>query len=276
MKIAINALPYHSYQGIENFLANITRHWPYNDKDEIVVFANDISAQFLIPLPNFIKLKIIKFKKISKLSIFIFQQYNFIKLLKKEKIDVLFCASLNCPWLYKRKIVTIHDAAPFIIKAEVNNLGRAYWRLSLFFIKHFSLHFITVSNFSKQELIEKLYFKKNSIDIIYNGTPTIKNKNIIKKPPVTSPYIIVIGNARPRKNLETLIKATHLINQEQNTIKLIIIGKADKKLKIMKKNTKINLFNLLDLLAIIKNSDYLLMQKLLFFHLYMKVLVYLF
>ena len=66
----------------------------------------------------------------------------------------------------------------------------------------------------------------------------IKNKNIIKKPPVTSPYIIVIGNARPRKNLETLIKATHLINQEQNTIKLIIIGKADKKMKIIEQKYK--------------------------------------
>jgi hypothetical protein len=71
MKIVINALPYNTYQGIENFLTNLLRAWPHNE-DEITVLANEISAKFLQPLPAYFKLEIIKFKKIDKLSIFIF------------------------------------------------------------------------------------------------------------------------------------------------------------------------------------------------------------
>lgn len=231
MKIVINALPYNTYQGIENFLTNLLRAWPHNE-DEITVLANEISAKFLQPLPAYFKLEIIKFKKIDKLSIFIFQQFKLGRLLKKRKTDILFCASLNCPWLYPQKIVTIHDAAPFIIKGESSRFGKIYWLISLFFAKHFSRHLLTVSEFSRQELINKLKINQNKLSVIYNGAPVIPviNKNQTQ---TVSPYIIVIGNARKRKNLTTLLAAYNLIKTDIPDLRLIVVGKMDKRMQIL-------------------------------------------
>ena len=232
MKIVINALPYFSYQGIEYFLANLIKAWPENKDDEITILANEISAGFFASLPDNFKLEIIKFKRIDKLSIFIFQQLKLGRLLKKRKTDLLFCASLNCPWLYSKKIVTIHDAAPFTVKGESGYVGKMYWKISLFFAKHFSRHILTVSEFSRQELIEKLKINKNKLDIIYPAPPTItasyKNQTGIK-----NPYIIVIGNARFRKNLQVLFKAYSLIKNEFSDLLLIVIGKMDKEMQIL-------------------------------------------
>ncbi|MDD3285404.1 MAG: glycosyltransferase family 1 protein [Patescibacteria group bacterium] len=232
MKIVINALPYFSYQGIEYFLANLIQAWPANKDDEITILANEISARFFESWPDNFKLEIIKFKKIDKLSIFIFQQLKLGRLLKKRKTDLLFCASLNCPWLYAKKIVTIHDAAPFVIKGESGQIGKMYWKISLFFAKHFSLHILTVSEFSRQELIEKLKINKDKLDIIYPAPPIIttsyKNQAEIK-----NPYVIVIGNARFRKNLQVLFKAYSLIKNEFSDLLLIVIGKMDKEMKIL-------------------------------------------
>jgi len=231
MKIVINALPYFSYQGIENFLTNLLRAWPDNN-DEITVLANETSAKFLQLLPSNFKLEIIKFKKIDKLSIFIFQQLKLGRLLRKRKTDLLFCASLNCPWLYSQKIITIHDAAPFIIKGESGRFGKIYWLVSLFFAKHFSRHILTVSEFSRQELINKLKINQDKLSVIYNGSPLMPTINE-NQPPTTSPYIIVIGNARTRKNLNTLFAAYNLIKTDLPDLRLLVVGKIDERMQIL-------------------------------------------
>lgn len=232
MKIVINALPYNTYQGIENFLTNLLRAWPNNDDDEISVLANEISAKFLQPLPSNFKLEIIKFKKIDKLSIFIFQQLKLGRLLRKRKTDILFCASLNCPWLYSKKIVTIHDAAPFIIKGESGRFGKIYWLVSLFFAKHFSRHILTVSEFSRQELINRLKINPKKLSVIYNGAPIILVINKDQAQTAKS-YIVVIGNARTRKNLITLFAAYNLIKNDLPDLNLIVVGKMDERMQIL-------------------------------------------
>ncbi len=240
MKIAINAIPYTSWQGIEVFLSGILNSWPDNQLDEVVVFANKKSAQFLSPLPDNIKLKIINFNILNRIIIFLYLQIIFPYNLKKGKFDILFCPSLLSPWFYNRKIVTIHDAAPFVLKNENSLLGKIFWSINLFFAKLTSLKIITVSNFSKKELINNLRVDQNNIEVIYNGTrepvkssltPNSKWKEIN--------YIVVIGNARPRKNLLLLFKAFNLLTNEIHNIKLIVIGKNDDNMKTLGKNYKV-------------------------------------
>ena len=226
MKIAVNAIPFTRWSGIEVFLYKLLKNWPEPYQDEITVFSNQEFAPFLKDLPDFIKIRIIPFKKTGRLSFFLFQQLKLAKILKQEKYDFLFCASLLAPWNFKRKIISIHDAAPFVLKNENSLAGKLFWRLNLFFNRRSSLKIITVSEFSKRELIENLKFSPEDIEIIYNGSPA-KNVSPTKK----GNYLLVIGNARPRKNLERLLEAFFLMLEKKPDLKLIISGKCDERME---------------------------------------------
>ncbi|MFA5184278.1 MAG: glycosyltransferase family 1 protein [Patescibacteria group bacterium] len=238
MKIAINALYYTSWQGIEVFLSNLINAWPNNPDDEVVVFANQKSAEFLRPLPDYIRLEIKKFKKLDRLRLFLYQQTTLPAILKKEKFDLLFCPSLIAPWFYRKKIITIHDAAPFIIREESGFLGRIFWQINLFFGLRSSLKIVTVSEFSRQELIIKLKIKADEIEIIRNGAP--RPSNILPRQGIINPYqdseyLVAVGNSRPRKNLISLLRAFIILAEQFPNLKLILIGKYDKRMAEIQK-----------------------------------------
>lgn len=225
MKLAINAIPYVRWSGIETFLYNLLKNWPHDPQDEVVVFTNQEFANFLTGLPTYIKIEVINFKKTGRLNFFIFQQLRFPSLLKKQGFDLLFCASLLTPWCYRKKIITIHDAAPFVLKEENSFLAKIFWRANLFFGKITSLKIMTVSEFSKQELIKHLGIKPEKIEIIYNGSPEYSATDNTKTK--NHPYLLTVGNARPRKNLQRLIEAFAIVTKEKPELKLLIVGKKD-------------------------------------------------
>lgn len=235
MKIAINALPYTDWQGIETFLAGLLRAWPKNDRDEIIVFANQKSAAFLEPLPAHLSVKIINFKKISRARIFLYQQFAFLRELKKRKIDVLFCPSLLSPWFYRRKVVVIHDLAPFIFKGESGRAGKIFWQICLKAAKYFSVGLVTVSEFSRQEISRYLKIEPEKIINISEACPDLAptgepaDEIILKKFGLEEKkYFFYIGNVRPRKNLPNILLAWEKFNAVNGyRYQLVIAGKVD-------------------------------------------------
>lgn len=233
MKIAINALPFTSWQGIEIFLSHLINYLPARKGDEVVVFANQKSADFLRPVPSHIRLEVKEFKKLSRLRLFLYQQTIFPVRLKKEGFDLLFCPSLIAPWFYPRKIITIHDAAPFILKEENSCLGKIFWQINLFFGKIFSRQIVTVSAFSRRELIDKLKIKPEKIKVIYNGSPEFKPGHPVTPLPGRyhgANYIVAVGNARSRKNLGTLLDSFAILKKDFPDLQLVIIGKRDERM----------------------------------------------
>lgn len=231
MKIAINAIPYVRWSGIETFLSSLLASWPIDRRDELVIFANQESAKFFPALPANIKLRVKNFKNLSRLQLFIYQQIGLPLTLWREKFDILFCASLLGPWVYPKKIITIHDAAPFVLKEENSTSGKIFWQINLFFARLTSLKIITVSQFSQDELIKHLKIEAKKIAIIYNGSPDYKNEIADDSPnnsqAPNGKYLLAVGNARPRKNLERLIKAFKLLELQAPDLKLVIVGKND-------------------------------------------------
>ncbi|WP_151725586.1 glycosyltransferase family 4 protein, partial [Acinetobacter ursingii] len=90
-------------------------------------------------------------------------------------------------------------------------------------------HIITISEFSKNKIIEHFNIPEEKISVIYNGID-IENKssnieeknNFIDLPP----YILSVGSLEPRKNLSRLITAFLQYKKEiKSDIKLVIVGK---------------------------------------------------
>lgn len=92
-------------------------------------------------------------------------------------------------------------------------------------------HIITISNFSKQDIISQYKLDISKITLAYPGFDEdffhpvknlAKTQKIKRKYGIKDPYIICVGTIQPRKNLIRLMEAIARIEN----IKLVIVGKS--------------------------------------------------
>lgn len=180
--------------------------------------------------------------------------------------DILFVPSHTLPLLHPRKsVVTIHDVAfesdqsiyqqekvhdntkhydlliNFLVflftfgRYKANNIDYLRWSTK-FGIKH-AKKVITVSNYSKNDLIKWYQADENKIKVIYNGynrfifrkiddRPTIDET--LAKYSISGNYLLYVGRVEKKKNISKLIEAFSLIKQEHRDLncRLVLAGKA--------------------------------------------------
>lgn len=154
----------------------------------------------------------------------------------KEKPNLIFSPTHYvprfCPSETKR-IVTIFDLS-FLHFPEMFN-KRDLWQLKNW--TRFSIenadHIITISSFSKQDIIDQYKLNKNEITVSYPGfnkekyklqVSTHNSQDILKKYEIEEPYIIYIGTIQPRKNIPRLIEAFARVAKDSK-VQLVIVGK---------------------------------------------------
>jgi glycosyltransferase involved in cell wall biosynthesis len=131
------------------------------------------------------------------------------------------------------KITTIHDLS-VIKNPEHHPMDRVkYFNKNITQTILNSHHFITVSEFIKNEITEYLGINPEKITVIYNGF----NQEIFKKYPqeilipfakkrnIPENYILYVGTIEPRKNLKNLILAYLELSQSlKSQYKLVLTG----------------------------------------------------
>jgi glycosyltransferase involved in cell wall biosynthesis len=131
-----------------------------------------------------------------------------------KKSDVLWHPANIAMPIYGKHIVTIHDMSVF---------AGPEWFTRSFLAKYYALlpivaarasHILTVSEFSKEQIMRYLRVKENRISIGYNGVgesfrspqPEVIER-VRKKYSLSKNYVLSVGTLEPRKNLKTLIEA---------------------------------------------------------------------
>jgi len=89
---------------------------------------------------------------------------------------------------------------------------------------------ITISNFSKNDIVEKLDVKPNKVKVVYPGfskdeKTNIEKVNVKKKYKIFNEYFLSLGTLKPSKNIDRLIKAYFKFSLKNPKIQLIIAGK---------------------------------------------------
>ena len=84
---------------------------------------------------------------------------------------------------------------------------------------------VTVSKFSKDEIIKYTRAQEKKVVVIYNGlSDKFQNSRVGV---VSEKYFLFVGNVKPHKNLKRLIKAYKLFLKENTNYKLYIVGQKD-------------------------------------------------
>ena len=174
-------------------------------------------------------------REIKIKNYFIWEQIILPFYLKNDKIDVFHATGNTAPIFMPRKtklITTIHDVMYCIENEKLipkpktiyQKIGRIYRRCIVPIVAKKSCRIITISKFSKADLIKYIPNIINKINVVYEaGTKSIVGKSLSS---TREKYILVLGAIDPRKNTRRIIEAYALIKKQKkySYMKLFICG----------------------------------------------------
>ena len=149
--------------------------------------------------------------------------------------DLLHIPHYNAPLLHRGPLViSIHDIIHITDPAYRQSYKAwAYARPILQLVTQKAQHIITVSEYSKAEIVERLGVPASKVTTIYNGVSDefrCKDRNAAVKTVsealrLHNPYILYVGSLKPYKNVTTLLQAFARLHKCRDIPhKLLIVG----------------------------------------------------
>tara|TARA_S200000501_G_scaffold190210_1_gene179137 strand:+ start:131866 stop:132981 length:1116 start_codon:yes stop_codon:yes gene_type:complete len=221
-----------NHSGIGSYLRNLVPTIIKNNPDyNFILYGN---RKILIKEP--ILKKVTNIEIVNFIApIYSIKEQLYLYQIIKDDIKIFWSPHFNIPvFNFKLKIiVTIHDVFHLHDFKNLTLIQKAY---AYFMINHAlksAKLILTVSKFSKKEIIKYCSVGNDSINIIKNSIDKkvfkrIKDKTLLKEflsqSKLPSQFILYVGNIKPNKNLLNLLKALSKI-QKMN---LVIAGRIDK------------------------------------------------
>ncbi|MBI2743048.1 MAG: glycosyltransferase family 4 protein [Chlamydiales bacterium] len=150
--------------------------------------------------------------------------------------DLFWTPHLNIPLLpvrAKRRVATVHDAYHLAFFSRLRLQEKCYTKLIFSRLKRYANRIITDSEFSKSELEKYAGLSQEKIDVVPCGVDmgffsaasaeTEREEALSSLP---KKFILFVGNLKPHKNVQGLIKAfEHLQKRGFSDHALVIVGK---------------------------------------------------
>ncbi|MFD2584180.1 glycosyltransferase family 4 protein [Pedobacter vanadiisoli] len=141
---------------------------------------------------------------------------------KKSK-SVLLNLCNSAPILWASKLTCIHDMSYRANPQWFSKEFRNYYAFLIPLIAKTSKRILTVSEFSKSEIIKYLGISECKIKVVYNACADIfRNESFPSNKLYQTKTIVFVGSIEPRKNLISLLKA--FSKNLSPDIKLVIVG----------------------------------------------------
>lgn len=239
MKIAINCI-YFTPQGggiteyIENLVKEITK---INLDNQFIFYIIKEAADKFKEIVNeeSCSVKIFPFSENQKYRRSLLQNSYWKREESIENFDIFHSPFFHSPKFKNAKVIlTVHDlrflSYPF-----------SYKMMRLIYLKYVvkksikrADHLISISNFTKNEIVRYYDIELNKINVIHEAIDEIGfslknntlNLNILNHVIKSNQFILAVGHLEPRKNYIRLIDAYNALPKEvQIKYKLIIVGK---------------------------------------------------
>jgi glycosyltransferase involved in cell wall biosynthesis len=201
-------------------------------KNEYVIFSRKgVDDNTIVETSNF------TLDKFSALTYVDWEQFQLPGKLKSRKIDLLHCTANTAPLKCSIPLLlTLHD----IIYLEnvdfkgtaYQNLGNLYRRWLVPKIVNKASLILTVSEFEKQNILERLPSTEGKVQVLYNGVSPQFNNSFSQTQVeelriefnLPAQFVMFLGNTAPKKNTLNVIKAyVDLCLKHENKIPLVLL-----------------------------------------------------
>jgi glycosyltransferase involved in cell wall biosynthesis len=146
---------------------------------------------------------------------------------KVPKCDVYWAPNINgsiFPTRARKRITTIHDVIYLAKKIKFSRSKSLVYRALVNSCLFYSKNIVTVSGFSKAEIIRYTNTDEDKVVVIPNAVCTTFTSGFVYKP-IETPYVLCVGNVKPHKNLKIALQAFKelaLVNY-----KFFVVGKKE-------------------------------------------------
>ncbi len=223
-----------NFSGIERYAASIALNLIEQSEDTfILAFKESIHPMFR-ELSAGSRVETVVLPRCNKL---LFNQIRLPLALRKVQADwYLFMAFPAPVLLFKKNMVsTIHDICCWDCPETMNGMSKWYFRISHRVAAKKCKAIITISEFSKKRIMEKLKLPEKSIWLIYcgiNGSfekvagEEASKEAILAKYKLPEQYILTLSTIEPRKNIQLLVKAYHqMMLLKEMDMPLVLAGR---------------------------------------------------
>jgi len=176
------------------------------------------------------------------------EQIFFPLYIKREKIDLMHFPHFNVPIFVPTKfVVTVHDLIlthfPTIRATTLNPLlykiKNLAYRIVIGTAIRKAKKIITVSQFTKDDILSKFRVKAEKIAVTYEGVANLTkgrdslfvakldNQETLDQYNISKNFLLYVGNAYPHKNLDTLLRVFAELHEERPELRLVLVGKKD-------------------------------------------------
>jgi glycosyltransferase involved in cell wall biosynthesis len=119
--------------------------------------------------------------------------------------DLFFCPGINPPALSPKPFaLVVHDLIPFTFPEETSTLKRLYYQTILRLAVRRARLVLTVSEFSKNEIVDQFDVHPDRVAVVQNGVSDHFQPTGDAYDP-GYPYLLYVGNTRPHKNVKAAI-----------------------------------------------------------------------
>lgn len=237
MKICVNCqLLRDEFSGVDYYIYDLIHNLAaYDEENEYVFFVNSEAAGDCMPEGRNINVERTRFPNRIRPVRIAWEQTCLPYLLLKNRIDLLHSPGYVSPLLSSvPSVVTIPDVIALLFPRLCRRSNYLYYKMLLPPAAKKARRIITLSQNSKRDIVNNLNVPSEKVDVVAMGVhrsfnridDAAKLEGIRAKYAVGDRMILFVGNLEPKKNIERIIEAFHVLKRDRGIEhKLVIAGK---------------------------------------------------
>ena len=200
------------------------------DGEELHAFSLDLKARGILPEPA------VTLERLNMKSVYLQRALEIPRLAKRLSLDILHVPFNFLPVGRCRKVVHIHDVAFLRLKEAFTFAERQRMTLMTAFCSRRADHILTISEFSRKEIIEAYRIPESKVTV----TPLAVDTELLRpwseedkmafldRRGLDFPFFLFVGTLQPRKNVVTMLRAFKAVmagGREGKDVRIVLVGR---------------------------------------------------
>lgn len=165
------------------------------------------------------------------------------RLIHQAKVDLMHFPHFNVPLIMRTPfVVTIHDLIISHFPTErattlgplLYNIKQLAYQVVINHAAKKAKKIITVSEFSKQDIVNTLGIPAEKIAVTYEAAEPLgavcdaeRGKAFLQRHQIPNEFVLYVGNAYPHKNLELLLDMAAELKKQHSPLSVVLVGRPD-------------------------------------------------
>lgn len=229
MKIFINArFLSQSLTGVQRVATEFVKALDYLIETKKI---DETKYSFVLLAPKNIQIELnLKHIQLKKVGIFTGHLWEQLELPFHARRGLLLCLGNTGPLFKRNQMVVICDARVYALPQSYSFAFRSWYKLLLPILGRIVKKVITISSFSRSELISYCNLSPTQIAVVYLGKEHIlsatRDVAILKKNAIEDkPYILAVSTLTRNKNFQAIVQAVEQIKHTEFDV--VIVGGKD-------------------------------------------------